>query len=168
MTAPVFVDTNIFVYARDTSEPAKQPTAADWIERLWRDQTGRTSVQVLSEYFVTVTRKLSPGISRDDAWDDVEALLTWRPQPIDDDVLRRGHEVMRRYRISWWDALIVAAAQLQGALVLLSEDLSHGTEYGGVTVRNPFIFGIAELHATYDTLPPPRSPRRRGRPARPS
>jgi hypothetical protein len=84
MTAPAFVDTNVLLYARDAGEPHKQPLAAAWLEWLWRQRVGRTSVQVLSEYYVSVTRKLVPGLPQDEAWDDVMALFTWRPQPIDD------------------------------------------------------------------------------------
>jgi len=61
MTAPVFVETNVLVYARDAGSAAKQARAAAWLEILWREQVGRTSMQVLSEYYVTLTRKLDPG-----------------------------------------------------------------------------------------------------------
>ena len=64
MTVPVFVDTNVLLYARDVGEPHKQPRAAAWLEWLWRQQLGRTSVQVLSEYYVNVTRKLDPDCHR--------------------------------------------------------------------------------------------------------
>ena len=79
MSAPVFVDTNVLVYARDASEPGKQPRAAAWLAHLWREQTGRTSVQVLSEYYATVTRKLRPGLPAADAWDDPRAGRAGRP-----------------------------------------------------------------------------------------
>ena len=65
------LDKNIFVYARDASEPEKQPAAAKWIEQLWISQRGRTGVQVLSEYYVTVNRKLKPGLDPQEAWADV-------------------------------------------------------------------------------------------------
>jgi len=77
MTAPVFVDTNVLVYARDPRDAAKQARAADWIEHLWRERTGRTSLQVLSEYYVCLTRKLSPRVASDEAWDDAKALFAW-------------------------------------------------------------------------------------------
>jgi predicted nucleic acid-binding protein len=67
MTAPVFVDTNIFVYARQLNERLRQPAAAEWIQRLWREEIGRTSMQVLSEYYVTFTRKIRPALAREDA-----------------------------------------------------------------------------------------------------
>src|SRR5512145_325642 len=124
MTVPVFVDTNI------ASELSKQPIAAGRLDHLWRGQLGRTSAQVLSEYYVTVTRKLSPGLHADDAWDDVLALMSWHPIPSDEALLRRGRVVEQRFRLSWWDSLIVAAAQLQACTLLLSEDLQDGAAFG--------------------------------------
>jgi predicted nucleic acid-binding protein len=167
MTAAVFVDTNVLVYARDASEPAKQARAAAWLDLLWRDQSGRTSMQVLSEYYVSLTRKLQPRVAPADAWDEVNELLTWRPQPIDESVMRRGQEVELRYRLNWWDCLVIAAAQLQGCALLLSEDLQDGGVYGGVTVRSPFTLAINEPVAPY-TVTPKLAPRHRprGRPRR--
>lgn len=167
MTVLVFVDTNVFVYARDAGEPAKQPRAAVWLEYLWREQAGRTSVQILSEYYVNVTRKLDPGLRPDEAWDDVTALFTWRPLPIDVALLRRGREIEQRHRLSWWDSLVLGAAQLQGCGLLLSEDLQDGGVYGGVTVRNPFTFTLGELASSHAADPAPAGrPRPRGRPKR--
>lgn len=167
MNAPVFVDTNILVYARDASEPAKQEIAARWLSDAWQARTGRISTQVLSEYYVTVTRKLRPGLPAVDAWDDVAAFMAWRPQALDVGVLERGREVESRYRLGWWDSLIVAAAQIQGCALLLSEDLQDGAQYGTVAVRNPFRIAagesIARCGAAY--LPAHSPHPRRGRPA---
>ncbi len=149
MTAPVFVDTNVLVYARDARDAAKQAQAAVWLKQLWHEQIGRTSMQVLAEYYVTLTRKLDPRVAPAEAWDDVSAFLTWRPQPIDEGVMRRGQEIEQRYGLSWWDSLIVAAAQLQGCALLLSEDFQDGGAYGGVTVRSPFTLSVDEPAAAY-------------------
>jgi len=153
MTATVFVDTNVFVYARDAGEPAKQPRAAAWLHYLWREQLGRTSIQVLSEYYTTVTRKLDPGLSPADAWDDVTALFTWRPSPVDAGLLQRGRDLESRHGLSWWDSLVVVAAEVQGCPLLLSEDLQDGGQYGSVTVRSPFALGVEEAAAQYSALP---------------
>lgn len=167
MTAPVFVDTNVFLYARDASEPMKQPRAATWLEYLWREQLGRTSVQVLSEFYVNATRKLDPGLPSDVAWDDVQALLAWGPHPVDEALMRRGREIEQRHRLSWWDSLVLAAAQLQACALLLSEDLQDGAVYGSVTVRSPFTLALGEDAAAYLAAPRAVAPhRRRGRPAR--
>lgn len=139
-----FVDTNVLVYARDASEPEKQPLAAEWMARLWHTRQGRLSFQVLTEFYVTVTHKLKPGLGVREAQADVRALIAWQPVPVDDAVLARGWSVQARYGTSWWDALIVAAAQIQGCSVLLSEDLGHNQDYGSVRVLNPFIAAPAE------------------------
>lgn len=138
MSDRIFVDTNILVYSRDASEPEKQVIATERLTELWNTRRGRISAQVLSEYFVTVTRKLDPGLSPEEAWDDIEALSAWKPQPIDMPLLSRSYAIQRRYQLSWWDSLIVAAAEAAGCDRILSEDLSPGTAYFGITVENPF------------------------------
>jgi predicted nucleic acid-binding protein len=167
MTAPVFVDTNIFVYARQAGEPRKQLLASQWIERLWMDQLGRTSIQVLNELHVTLTRKINPLLSSDDSWDHISALFAWDPQPLNAEVLTRAREISRRHTLSWWDSLIVSAAQAQSCTLLLTEDLQHRSTYGGVAVRNPFLLGVSEAPAAYDSgsVAAPRH-RARGRPKR--
>ena len=134
-----FVDTNILLYARDASEPAKQAVAAKRLEELWEQRSGRISVQVLNEYFVNVTRELNPGLTPDEAWDDVEALSVWDPLPMDMPLLQRGYAVQRRYGLSWWDSLIIAAAEAAECTTILSEDLAHGTQYFGIMVEDPFL-----------------------------
>jgi predicted nucleic acid-binding protein len=167
MTARIFVDTNVFVYARQAGEPTRQPIAARWLERLWDEQSGRTSVQVLNEYYTTLTRKIKPALAPAEAWDDVKSLITWNPQPIDLELMHRGREIEQRYRLSWWDSLIVAAAQLQECVLLLTEDLQDRAVFGGVTVRNPFAFGVSEDLTSYAVeRAPPHAHPRRGRPRR--
>ena len=161
----LFVDTNVFLYTRQAGEPAKQRLALAWIEHAWREQSGRTSMQVLSEYYVNVTRKIDPPRDPHDAWDDVRALLTWNPLPVDASLLEAGRDVEARYRLSWWDSLIVAAAQLQGCSLLLTEDLQDGAVYGGVTVRSPFTLAVSEAASAYVATPVLASRHRpRGRP----
>ena len=138
MTALVFVDTNVLVYAVDRGEKVKQPLARAWLERLWLTGRGRVSVQVLQEYYVTVTRKLSPGIDPGRARAQVRRLLTWGPFAPDARAFDAAWKLEDHFAISWWDALIVAAAKAQGCDTLLSEDLSSETDYDGVTVVNPF------------------------------
>src|SRR5882762_7309809 len=132
MTAPVFVDTTIFVYAWRANEPVKQGVAADWIERLWADGRGRTSMQVLTECQVTLTRSIRPSLLPNVAWKYVTTLMAWNPQPLDAQVAARARELEGRYRLMWWDSLIVAAAQLQGCGTLLTEGMDEEGVYGGV------------------------------------
>jgi len=138
MSDNVFVDTNVLLYSRDASEPAKQSLAAARLDELWENRRGRISVQVLNEYFVNVTRKLKPGLSAEEAWDDIEALAAWNPLPLDMALLTRSFAAHRRYQLSWWDAMIIAAAEAAGCSRILSEDLSDGASYFGITVENPF------------------------------
>jgi predicted nucleic acid-binding protein len=167
MNAPIFVDTNVLVYARDATEPRRQSLAADWLLRLWTEHLGRTSVQVLSEYYVTVARKLKPGLKADEAWDDVRAFLAWEPQEIDRELLSRAREVEKRHALSWWDSMVVAAAQLQDCRLLLTEDLQDGRVYDDVTICSPFTTTLGEQRGKYEIAPRPVSRhRRRGRPRR--
>lgn len=149
MTAVVFVDTNVFVYARDASEPAKRSVAIQWLEELWREHRGRTSTQVLSEYYVTVTGKLPRRLDREMAWGHVRDLLAWEPEDISRELLGLAREIEQRHATSWWDAMIVAAAQLQDCSILLSEDFRDGMMFGGVAVRNPFAARVVEQHVEY-------------------
>ena len=165
MSERFFVDTNVLVYVYDSGHAAKQTVAAEWLMRLWRERSGRTSTQVLNELYVTLTRKLARGLRADEAWDIVQSLMAWEPQPIDRDLLLRGREIERRYRIGWWDSLIVSAAQLQDCNVLLTEDLQPGMTFGPVTVLNPFNTGIREAQIAYaPILAMPSRHRPRGRP----
>ena len=164
MIAPVFVDANVFVYGIDAGAGRKHLLAAEWIGRLWSERLGRTSMQVLSEYYVTVTRKLKPAIAADEAWRDVNVLMAWKPQAIDGELLQRAREVERRHRLSWWGAMIVAAAQLQDCALLLTEDLHDGGAYGSVTVRSPFTLSVEASRAAYVVAPRATAHRGRGRP----
>src|SRR6202453_103594 len=166
MSALIFVDTNVFVYARQNREPLKQPIAAQWLESLWNGQNGRTGVQVINECYFTLIRKPKPGLSPDEAWDYVHELFAWNPQPIDRDVALRAREIQRRYRLNWWDSLIVGAAQAQCCTLLLTEDMQDRAVYGGVTVRNPFTLGVSEAAVEYAAPSTARPYRPRGRPKR--
>ncbi len=134
----VFVDTNVLVYARDLSVPAKQERAHEWMSALWASRLGRTSVQVLNEYYVTVTRKLAPGLAPSYARADVDDLRAWMPVPVGAGLLDSAFAAEDRFGLSYWDCLIVAAAQAAGCDHLLTEDLQDGQRLDTVTVVNPF------------------------------
>jgi len=138
MSGSCFVDTNLLVYARDATEADKQPRAAQWLGRLWEQRAGRLSYQVLQEYYVTVTAKLTPGLEPAEARDDVRALMTWEPIAVSDRVIEAAWRVQDRFRFSWWDSLIVAAAQHAGCRYLLSEDLHSEQDLDGMQVLDPF------------------------------
>ena len=138
MNAKVFVDTNVLVYSRDASEPRKQQQAMAWMAHLWSTKTGNLSYQVLQEFYITVTAKLQPGLDPENARKDVRSLLVWHPIVVNDRVLENAWHIQDRFQISWWDALVVSAAQLADCRYLLTEDLQENQEFGSLRVTNPF------------------------------
>jgi predicted nucleic acid-binding protein len=138
MSGLVFVDTNVLVHARDAGHPRKQERAASWMAHLWHNRNGRLSYQVLQEFYVTVTAKLTPGMSKKVARSEVRALMAWDPIAVDEAVLERAWMIQDRYGLSWWDALIGSAAQLSGCTTLLTVDLQEGQTLGELKVVNPF------------------------------
>jgi predicted nucleic acid-binding protein len=140
MIAPVFVDTNVLVYDRDERDRAKHERARAWMTALWRRPgLGVVGGQVLTEFYWTVTRKLEPGLSEDQARSYVRTLGAWPLVPIDEAVIAEAWAVQDRYGFSFWDALVVAAARTGGCRVLLTEDLQHGQDLDGLVVVNPFL-----------------------------
>jgi predicted nucleic acid-binding protein len=143
MTANVFVDTNVLIYAVDTGDPFKQRIAQRWRSELWKRRAGRISYQVLQEYYVSVTRKWAG--ARLQVRDDVLDLLSWQPVTIDFVLLDVAWKVQDRHKLSFWDALIVAAATAASCKYLLTEDLQNGQRIEGVTVVNPFSLDPGEI-----------------------
>ena len=138
MIGPVFVDTNVFVYLHDDSEPEKKTRADEWISLLVRDRSGRVSFQVLQELYSTLTSKHRLNVDVAEARIIVRELAVWQPVAVDLAMLNRAWVLQDRFPLSWWDALIIAAAQTCECKVLLTEDLQDGQEFGAVRVVNPF------------------------------
>ena len=138
MTVPVFVDTNVFVYLHDDSEPEKKTRADEWISLLVCGRSGRVSFQVLQELYATLTSKRRLNVDVAEARSIVRELAVWKPIAIDLAMLNRAWGLQDRFSLSWWDALIIAAAQTCECKVLLTEDLQDGQEFGAVRVVNPF------------------------------
>ena len=145
MTAPVFVDTNVLVYFRDSRDKTKHERAWEWMEFLWETRRGRVSRQVLHEYYVTVTRKLKPGLAEEEARSDVRALFLWISAVDPDAAIEAAWTFQDRCSLSFWDALVLAAAQAMGCSVVLSEDLPSGQELEGIRVVSPFTTRPSEL-----------------------
>ncbi|SRR5258706_7963563 len=164
MTGLCFVDANVLVYSRDPRDPGKQARANAWLDHLWSRQTGRMSVQVISESYVALKRL---GGNPEEVWARVAKYFAWTPLPVDEVLLQKAHGLESRYRLSWWDSLIVAAAQLQNCAVLLTEDLHDGAAFGSLVVRSPFTLAVEQTPAAYDVMPQLASLHRpRGRPRR--
>lgn len=138
MTNPVFVDTNILLYCFDSRDGEKRSSAQAWVACCWRLQCGRISTQVLNEFYSNARKKFSNAISAGDARAEVRRYQHWQPWAIDHATVESAWAIESRYELNYWDALIVAAAQQQGCVHLLSEDLQHGQEIDGVQVVNPF------------------------------
>ncbi len=136
MTGPVFVDTNVLIYALDNADLKKQEAAREWRAELWRRRQGRISYQVLQEFYAKVTR-LWPK-AQQEARSEVRDLLAWQPVPVDGRILEHAWKVQDRYQLSFWDALIVAAAKSALCRYLLSEDFQAGQDLDGVLIVNPF------------------------------
>ena len=139
MTGLIFVDSNVFLYAVDDAEPAKQQAARHWRTELWKNRRGRISFQVLGEFYVNAIRK-QPA-ARDEARAEIRDLLAWKPVIADAALLEQGWKIQDRYKLSYWDALIVAAAKASACRYLLTEDLQTGQAMDGVEVVNPFLHG---------------------------
>lgn len=136
MTAPVFVDTHVLIYAFDEADPSKQQAAGLWRAALWETRRGRTSFQVLEEFYVKVSKKWPA--AREQARAEVRDLLAWRPVRVDAEMMDRAWKIQDRYQLSFWDALIVAAARSASCRYLLTEDLQPDQNLDGVRVINPF------------------------------
>jgi predicted nucleic acid-binding protein len=138
-TSVEFCDTNVVVYAYDSSAAAKYQEAQRLLNRLWVGRSGALSLQVLQEVYVNLTRKLRPAYSPTDARAIISDLATWRSvvEPTRRDVIEAA-EQSQIWGISFWDAMILVAARRAGALIVWSEDLSDGQSYDGIVVRNPF------------------------------
>jgi predicted nucleic acid-binding protein len=137
MSDKYFVDTNILMYAHDTSTGAKHVRASELIAELWRDRSGVVSTQVLQELSVNLRRKAGRPLDAKATREIIADYLTWQVIVNSGESILEALELEHRYRISFWDALIVHAAQSSGAEVIYSEDLSAGQLYGNVRVLNP-------------------------------
>ena len=136
MSRLAFFDTNVLIYADDTSSPAKRKRAIALVAEHLRRGSAVVSLQVLQEYYVAATRKL--GLLPDTAQRKVQILAGCRVVRFEVSDVIAAIELHRLNRISFWDALIVHAARSAGAAVLYSEDLQAGATLGGIRVVNPF------------------------------
>jgi len=136
MTARVFFDTNILVYAA-VGTGRDEPKRKRALELIESEDFG-TSAQVLQEFFVTVVRKASRPLSAAQALDWIEQWAAFPCQAIDHQLVRIAIEQAERFKISYWDAAILVAAEALGTDTVYSEDLSDGQRYGRVRVVNPF------------------------------
>ncbi|HEY9238917.1 MAG TPA: PIN domain-containing protein [Burkholderiaceae bacterium] len=130
----------MLLYAQDPREPHKREACSLWLARCWREKRGRISTQVLNEFYVNV-RRVAPAFDVRAARDLVRQYRAWSPWTVDDTTVDLAWLVQDRVGYSYWDSLMVAAAQQQGCAYLLTEDLEHGQQVDGVRILNPFKVG---------------------------
>src|SRR5439155_26991147 len=111
MIETVFVDIKVIVYRRDRADARKNEKALEWIEYLWRTHSGRLSIQVLQEFYITVTQKLDPKLPKETARQDIRDFISCKPVVSDPRLVISAWSAQDRYKMSWWDSLVIAAAQ---------------------------------------------------------
>jgi predicted nucleic acid-binding protein len=139
MSDKFFVDTNILLYAHDSGTGIKHERARDLMDRLWSLRHGVLSTQVLQEFAISLRRKISPPLSAQETREWITQYMRWEVVVNTSRSVLNALEIEERYQISFWDALIVQAAENAGAETLYTEDLSDGQAYGSVRVVNPLL-----------------------------
>ncbi len=137
MSDRFFVDTNILMYAHDSAAGEKHERARALVEDLWETRSGVVSTQVLQELAVNLRRKAKKPLDAQATRDIVSDYLAWQVVVNAGDSILEALDLESRYQVSFWDALVIQAAQVGRAEILYSEDLSDGQRYGSVLVRNP-------------------------------
>lgn len=133
-----FIDTNVLLYAVDHTEAEKQARAEALLNRLWKDHSGCLSVQVLQEFFVNATRKLSRPLDMDTARQVVEDYSLWIVHAPTSMSVLAAIDLQKQHQLSFWDAMMLGSALDLGAEVVWSEDLNAGQRFGKLEVQSPF------------------------------
>jgi predicted nucleic acid-binding protein len=132
-----FVDTNVLVYAKDQTDPMKRSQAADWLAALTIAKAGVVSAQVRREFYWTASRKLK-GMPVESLRKDTRDLMQWIPPELTEDRIEDAWALQDRFRLSFWDALMVASALHVRCTIFLSEDMQAGQAFGALRIVNPF------------------------------
>jgi predicted nucleic acid-binding protein len=143
----VFVDTNVLLYGVDDKDPPKRDQARAWISTCWQRRCGRLSNQVLHEFYWNARRKFPSQLSGGDARAEVRRYQHWQPWLTDHATVETAWAVESRFGLTYWDALLVAAAQHQSCTLMLTEDLQHDQVIDGVRIVSPFLVGPELLDA---------------------
>jgi predicted nucleic acid-binding protein len=143
----VFVDTNVLLYAQDPRDAAKRGSAQRWLAWCWDGQRARISTQVLNELYVNL-RRVAPRLPVDAARALVRRYRLWNPWLVDESTVDIAWQLQDHASVSYWDALMIAAARQQGCGYLLTEDLQHEQTIDGVHILNPFLVGPELLDRT--------------------
>lgn len=137
LTAPVFVDTSVLILSEDGADPARRAQAMAWLRCLWQQRLGRTSSQVLNDFYRSVTTNIAPPMPNGDARAEVRRYQRWAPWATDHATVESAWSLESRFSLPYADALIVAAAKAQGCETLLSLALPHGQLFDSVLIVDP-------------------------------
>ncbi len=133
-----FLDTNVHIYSIDTTDSQKQKIAEQLVDRLFKNNSGVISIQVLCEFFWVSTRKIKNPLSAAKAQSVIKNLSFWNVHEPNYENVENAIKRVSRYKLSFWDAMIIESAVAMGCHTLWSEDLHDGALYNGVRIRNPF------------------------------
>ncbi|MCF6236220.1 MAG: PIN domain-containing protein [Gammaproteobacteria bacterium] len=139
MTEGVFFDTNILVYAYDTSDPAKQKIAKDLILKNIRNAQGWLSIQVFGEFFNVVTKRIPEPLTSEEAREAISALSLLKITKMDMKLVYRAIDTHQKYGTTYWDSMIISAAERSKCSRLFSEDFNSSQKYYGIIADNPFL-----------------------------
>ncbi len=137
MSDKFFVDTNILVYAHDRSAGIKHQRAQRLLEQLWNSGQGVLSTQVLQELCVNLRRKVSTPLAVEEVRLLIRDYATWEVVSNTPESILQALDIEARYMTSFWDALILQAAESAGASIIYSEDLATAQHYGSIQIVNP-------------------------------
>jgi predicted nucleic acid-binding protein len=132
----IFIDSNVLLYAFDARDVKKRMRAQEWLDALWESGTGRLSWQVLNEFYVNAARKAK--VNEREAQDVVRLYSVWQPISTHFAIIERAWFWQDKAQTSFWDALILASAEVLDCRCLLSEDFQSGRKFNTLTIVNPF------------------------------
>jgi predicted nucleic acid-binding protein len=136
----IFLDANILVYANDRTQKEKQEKAKRIIADGILSENSVISAQVISEFFVTITRKIQVPLSQIEARNQILLLKNLEILEVDFSLILNAMEIINEFKFSYWDSLIISAALKSKCTILYSEDLNHGQTIRSVIIQNPFIY----------------------------
>lgn len=149
MTAKTFVDSNILLYVYDHAAGWKQEICKQQVQELWRQRCGVISTQVMQEFYHNATRKLRIPMTYAAARAELKLYQLWEVVQVGPSLIQIASNIQETAQLSFWDSLIIAAAQAAGAETLLSEDLNHGQVIAGVRIHNPLLNQVQEEGGGY-------------------
>jgi predicted nucleic acid-binding protein len=140
----IFVDTNIYFYAHDEREPAKQAVCREWLLALGQHRLGRVNLQVADEFTAVVFRKRRD-IQPELIFRLADEIMAWGAAPISSGTIQGARHIWRQAGYSWWDCLLLASALELGCTHFLSENLQDGQQLEGLTIVDPFAHSAQQI-----------------------